>query len=58
MAKKKNEPEMLEPQGQLFVEPLENVLHTSMLPYGGGVIFDRALPRVEEGLKPVQRRIL
>ena len=58
MAKKKNEPEMLEPQGQLFVEPLENVLHTSMLPYAEFVILDRALPRVEDGLKPVQRRIL
>ena len=58
MAKKKNEPEMIEPQGQLFVEPLENVLHTSMLPYAEFVILDRALPRVEDGLKPVQRRIL
>ena len=54
MAKKKNEPEMIEPQGQLFVEPLENVLHTSMLPYAEFVILDRALPRVEDGLKPVQ----
>ena len=58
MAKKKNEPEIIEPQGQLFVEPLENVLHTSMLPYAEFVILDRALPRVEDGLKPVQRRIL
>ena len=58
MARKKNEPEMIEPQGQLFVEPLENVLHTSMLPYAEFVILDRALPRVEDGLKPVQRRIL
>ena len=58
MAKKKNEPEILEPQGQLFVEPLEKVLHTSMLPYAEFVILDRALPRVEDGLKPVQRRIL
>ena len=58
MARKKNEPEIIEPQGQLFVEPLENVLHTSMLPYAEFVILDRALPRVEDGLKPVQRRIL
>ena len=58
MARKKNEPEKIEPQGQLFVEPLENVLHTSMLPYAEFVILDRALPRVEDGLKPVQRRIL
>ena len=30
----------------------------SMLPYAEFVILDRALPRVEDGLKPVQRRIL
>ena len=58
MAKKKTEPEKFEPKGQLFVEPLENVLHSSMLPYAEFVILDRALPRVEDGLKPVQRRIL
>ena len=58
MARKKNEPEKIEPQGQLFVEPLEQVLHSSMLPYAEFVILDRALPRVEDGLKPVQRRIL
>ena len=58
MAKNKKEPEMIEPTGQLYVEPLENVLHTSMLPYAEYVILDRALPRVEDGLKPVQRRIL
>ncbi|MBQ8343344.1 MAG: DNA gyrase subunit A, partial [Clostridia bacterium] len=59
MAKsKKIEPEKIEPTGQLFVEPLEKVLHSSMLPYAEFVILDRALPRVEDGLKPVQRRIL
>ncbi len=58
MAKSKQEPEMMEPSGQLYVEPLEKVLHTSMLPYAEYVILDRALPRVEDGLKPVQRRIL
>ncbi len=58
MAKNKKEPEMIEPTGQLFVEPLEKVMHTSMLPYAEFVILDRALPRVEDGLKPVQRRIL
>ena len=59
MAKsKKIEPENIEPSGQLFVEPLEKVLHSSMLPYAEFVILDRALPRVEDGLKPVQRRIL
>ena len=37
---------------------LEDVLHQSMMPYAEYVILDRALPRVEDGLKPVQRRII
>ena len=37
---------------------MEDVLHNSMMPYAEYVILDRALPRVEDGLKPVQRRIL
>ena len=32
--------------------------HQSMMPYAEHVILERALPRVEDGLKPVQRRIL
>ncbi len=58
MAKSKKEPEQIIPTGQTYVEPLEKVLHSSMLPYAEFVILDRALPRVEDGLKPVQRRIL
>ena len=58
MARSKKEPVKIEPKGQLYVEPLEKVLHASMLPYAEFVILDRALPRVEDGLKPVQRRIL
>ena len=58
MAKKKKEVEIVEPTGQLYVTPLDKVLHSSMLPYAEFVILDRALPRVEDGLKPVQRRIL
>ncbi len=58
MAKSKKEPEIIEPTGQLYIEPLDKVLHSSMLPYAEFVILDRALPRVEDGLKPVQRRIL
>ncbi len=50
--------EKIQPQGTLFVTPLEEVLPQSMLPYAEFVILDRALPRVEDGLKPVQRRIL
>lgn len=37
---------------------MDSVLHNSMMPYSEFVILDRALPRVEDGLKPVQRRIL
>ena len=47
-----------QPKGTLYVTPLEDVLPASMLPYAEEVILDRALPRVEDGLKPVQRRIL
>ncbi len=42
----------------LIVGSLEEVLHSSMMPYAEHVILERALPRVEDGLKPVQRRIL
>jgi DNA gyrase subunit A len=42
----------------LIQSPLEEVLPNSMMPYAEFVIMDRALPRVEDGLKPVQRRIL
>ena len=55
---KKTEREQEERKGTLFVTPLEEVLPQSMLPYAEFVILDRALPRVEDGLKPVQRRIL
>ncbi|MBR2660894.1 MAG: DNA topoisomerase 4 subunit A [Clostridia bacterium] len=37
---------------------MEDVMHNSMMPYAEHVILERALPRVEDGLKPVQRRIL
>ncbi len=43
---------------ELFFKPIEKVMHDSMMPYSEHVILDRALPRVEDGLKPVQRRIL
>ena len=39
-------------------QPLEDIMHNSMMPYSEYVIMDRAIPRVEDGLKPVQRRIL
>lgn len=37
---------------------IDRIIHESMIPYSEFVILDRALPRVEDGLKPVQRRIL
>ena len=36
---------------------MDEVMHQSMMPYAEHVILERALPRVEDGLKPVQRRI-
>lgn len=42
----------------VFDKTIDVVMHESMLPYSEHVILDRALPRVEDGLKPVQRRIL
>ena len=40
------------------VVSMDDVMHDSMLPYAEHVILERALPRVEDGLKPVQRRII
>ena len=47
-----------ENNGKIIVKTMEDVMHESMIPYSEYVILDRALPRVEDGLKPVQRRIL
>ncbi len=47
------------PTGETIIERnMDEVMHSSMLPYAEHVILERALPRVEDGLKPVQRRIL
>ena len=40
------------------VVSMDDVMHNAMLPYAEHVILERALPRVEDGLKPVQRRII
>ncbi|MGI6690177.1 MAG: DNA gyrase/topoisomerase IV subunit A [Christensenellales bacterium] len=45
-------------QPETIQSSLSEVMHNSMLPYAEYVIMERALPRVEDGLKPVQRRIL
>ncbi len=42
----------------IIEKSVSTVMHESMIPYSEFVILDRALPRVEDGLKPVQRRIL
>ncbi len=57
MARKK-EPVEVKPQHEIIQRPMEEVMHISMIPYAEHVILERALPRVEDGLKPVQRRIL
>jgi len=43
---------------KIITQTMEEVMRDSMVPYSESVILDRALPRVEDGLKPVQRRIL
>lgn len=48
----------MEDNSQIIIKTMEEVMHSSMIPYSEHVIMDRALPRVEDGLKPVQRRIL
>lgn len=50
--------EQVASSGAIIERSLDEVLHISMIPYSECVILDRALPRVEDGLKPVQRRIL
>ena len=47
-----------EKKTNIIVQTMEDVMRDSMVPYSEAVILDRALPRVEDGLKPVQRRIL
>lgn len=40
------------------VQALDEAIHEYMMPYAEYVILDRQIARVEDGLKPVQRRIL
>ena len=48
----------MENEKGIIYAPLDEVFKDSMVAYAEQVILDRALPRVEDGLKPVQRRIL
>jgi len=56
--KQKQKTEIVRESEEIVYKSLEEVLHGSMIPYTEHVVMDRALPRVEDGLKPVQRRIL
>lgn len=58
MARKKISDEFRQNDDLVIQKPLEEVMHDSIMPYAEYVILERALPRVEDGLKPVQRRIL
>jgi DNA gyrase subunit A len=61
MAKRKGtggEAPVLKISGKVIERSIEEVMHDSMMPYSEHVILERALPRVEDGLKPVQRRIM
>ena len=58
MATKGKQPETPEKKTVVIPMPMEDMIHNSMMPYAEYVILERALPRVEDGLKPVQRRIL
>ena len=60
MAKKTSDqrPIVKDNPSRIIQSSLEDVMHNSMIPYAEHVIMERAIPRVEDGLKPVQRRIL
>ena len=61
MAGKKRNPDtpiVKDDPSRILDTSMEDVMHNSMIPYAEHVILERALPRVEDGLKPVQRRIL
>ncbi len=60
MAKRKepDKPIVKDDPSRILEINMEDVMHNSMMPYAEHVILERALPRVEDGLKPVQRRIL
>ncbi len=45
-------------QEKIVESALNEVMHNSYMTYAEYVTMERALPRVEDGLKPVQRRIL
>ena len=58
MARAKGTQLTLNLENNVLERPLEAVMPESMMIYSEHIILDRSLPRVEDGLKPVQRRIL
>ena len=57
--RKQEPPRGTPPRGEIIIQRnMEDVMPECMMPYSEHVILERALPRVEDGLKPVQRRIL
>ena len=52
MAKKRDD--QLSFSGEtILTKGMDAVMHDSMIPYAEYVIMERALPRIEDGLKPV-----
>lgn len=51
MAKKDERPPIAADRN-ILTKSMDDVMHESMLPYAEHVILERALPRVEDGLKP------
>ena len=56
--KKKSSLPMPEFHEVIVQKSMEQVMHDSIIPYSEFIIMERAIPRVEDGLKPVQRRVL
>ena len=46
---KKNQNENITPKNPIIVQSMDDVMHSSMMPYAEHVILERALPRVEDG---------
>ncbi|MBR1747920.1 MAG: DNA topoisomerase 4 subunit A [Clostridia bacterium] len=58
MAKRKAAQDNTPFEEKIIDRPLSKAIPDYMMPYAEYIILERALPRVEDGLKPVQRRIL
>ena len=55
---RKGTPPLPEFHETIVQKSMEQVMHESIIPYSEFIILERAIPRVEDGLKPVQRRVL